>query len=243
MRLLYIYIFSFIVLLHILFHAGNFTILKNEAIIKNTFFGSFLNETNQGGAPTEKVKDLGSSQEFQLKYFKGEKIDSKVILSWEAEKECNSVSFLIEKSFNGIAFKELALVAGKSKNEKNVYNFIDTCSVTGQFFYRLKQKKSDGTYNNLDLLLVNNTKVDISGLLITGEPCIGKCNISKASLDEIAKGNKKILMLDFMGNVVPVDLPGLNKTRINVKYNPTDYFQSGVLIARSLTKTQTKIVK
>ncbi len=243
MRLLFIYIISFFTLLHTFFSAGNFANLEFESLLPKTFFCLLNNKTSQDAASSNKIGGNKAVYDLQLNYFKGEKSDNKIVLSWETEKENKSISFLIEKSLNGIAFKDLAFVSGSSKNEKNVYSYIDTCSLSGQYFYRLKQKKSDGTFSNLEILYINNTKTDKSSLLLNGETCIGKCNISKASLTELASGNKKILMLDFMGNAFPVKLPGLNKTRINIKYNPTDYFQSGVLIARSFTKAQTKIVK
>lgn len=68
-------------------------------------------------------------------------------LRWETATELNNDYFTIEKSTDGITFRELARVNGAgTTSEKQVYTFTDTELSHNVVYYRLRQTDFNGSY-------------------------------------------------------------------------------------------------
>lgn len=70
-----------------------------------------------------------------------------VQLNWETASEINNDYFIVEKSFDGINFKQIEIVKGAGNSTINLkYSLLDNFSEnTSQLYYRLKQVDYDGT--------------------------------------------------------------------------------------------------
>jgi hypothetical protein len=82
-----------------------------------------------------------------LVYFKADKDENQVMLSWQTAAEKNNDFFAIERSADGYAFEELDRIqgAGNSSIPRN-YTFNDLNPLEGTSYYRLRQVDYDGKF-------------------------------------------------------------------------------------------------
>lgn len=86
-----------------------------------------------------------------LMFFNAKCENEKPVLNWSTSTETNNDYFTIEKSSDGINFKELVIVNGKGNNSSITnYKWSDRNSINGQAYYRLKQTDFDGTIKILE---------------------------------------------------------------------------------------------
>ncbi|MBP9739851.1 MAG: T9SS type A sorting domain-containing protein [Chitinophagaceae bacterium] len=77
--------------------------------------------------------------------------DGSVLLNWETITEINNKGFSVEKSLDGVTFKEMGWVEGTNNNKGSNYTFTDWFPESGVNYYRLKQVDHDGkiSYSNV----------------------------------------------------------------------------------------------
>jgi hypothetical protein len=81
-------------------------------------------------------------------YFNATQKSDKVVLAWGTSAEMNSAYFIVERSSNGIDFKEAGRVnASNNSVVDQHYSFNDVITTEQKLYYRLKQTDKDGTYN------------------------------------------------------------------------------------------------
>ncbi|GAB3871936.1 hypothetical protein GCM10028824_21730 [Hymenobacter segetis] len=69
-------------------------------------------------------------------------------LSWATASEKNSDRFEIQRSATGEAYETLGLVKGQGNTTlAHDYSFVDSRSLAGTAYYRLRQVDSDGTFS------------------------------------------------------------------------------------------------
>ncbi|MDI3322734.1 S8 family serine peptidase [Pinibacter soli] len=91
--------------------------------------------------------------------------NAKGILNWQTTKEINTQSFIIEKSLDGIQFKQIGAVPAKNNGTViNNYSFVDDNLATGKNYYRLKMTDLDGryTYSQIRAISYNQNNFDVS---------------------------------------------------------------------------------
>jgi len=83
--------------------------------------------------------------------------DKSVMLDWETVSEVNNDYFTIEKSKNGINWKEVTRIDGVVNSSSLLsYSFIDDKPYSRISYYRLKQTDFDGEFSYFNILSVNN---------------------------------------------------------------------------------------
>jgi hypothetical protein len=86
----------------------------------------------------------GSALPVEMGFFKGVSKEKSILLNWETKSERNNEKFIIEKSADGVNFKETGEVAGAVYSDKTIqYSFEDNAPFKGLNFYRLKQVDID----------------------------------------------------------------------------------------------------
>jgi hypothetical protein len=92
----------------------------------------------------------------ELLYFRGELVESEVVLDWATSVEINNDYFVVERSADGNVFEEIMEIegAGDSKVRLN-YQEIDTEPLQGVSYYRLKQVDFDGKFTYSRVVSVN----------------------------------------------------------------------------------------
>ena len=98
----------------------------------------------------------------ELVSFKGEYINSQVIITWETATEIMNYGFDLERSVNSNGWNKIAFIPGNgNSNSPKYYNYTDTdLKSAGVFKYRLKQIDTDGSYDYSNEISVNVNKPD-----------------------------------------------------------------------------------
>ncbi|MCH9030222.1 MAG: T9SS type A sorting domain-containing protein [Bacteroidetes bacterium] len=96
----------------------------------------------------------------ELVSFKGEYINSRVIITWETATEIMNYGFDLERSVNSNGWNKIAFIPGNgNSNSPKYYNYTDTdLKSAGVFKYRLKQIDTDGSYDYSNEISVNVNK-------------------------------------------------------------------------------------
>ena len=128
--------------------------------LENTPSGSFYNYSNG-----TLVRGSGIALPLNLLSFNAKKINEQVVqLDWSTANESNTDKFDIEKSTDGINFKNIgSLKAKENSTSKTNYSFRDNnipLSTHDILYYRLKQINLNGTYSysTIKALLWKNSK-------------------------------------------------------------------------------------
>lgn len=120
----------------------------------------------------------------------------KIKVSWKIATELNTSRYAIERSGNGVSFKEVgSLTATNSGN----YNWIDNAPATGNSFYRIRAVDKDGalTYTGIVKINLNKRNVDF---IIAPNPVKGsQVNIQVANF---SKGNYGVALFNSSGQQV-----------------------------------------
>ncbi len=92
----------------------------------------------------------------------GCKIDSgSAKLSWSTASEINNTGFTIERSLDGIQFDSIGFVPSGDGNSNQFrdYFFVDTATLSGKIYYRIKQIDFDDTYTYSDICVLSMSEV------------------------------------------------------------------------------------
>ncbi len=170
----------------------------------------------------------------QLLFFKVKQTNSGHLLEWATVSEINFNYFSVERSADGINFRELEQVKGNGNtNERKDYSFENSNPMLGKNYYRLKSVDFDGTSQ-----FFNVVSMDFEGektFVVVPNPASG--NTVNFSTNFVPGENAAITVFDNSGTVVGV-------------YRPIDSFQSvtfdnklrsGLYFARLVTKDYVKV--
>lgn len=82
----------------------------------------------------------------ELLFFTGKQTNDGHLLEWATASELNFSHFSVERSVDGINFRELEQVKGYGNSkERKDYSFVDRSVIVGRNYYRLKSMDVDGS--------------------------------------------------------------------------------------------------
>jgi hypothetical protein len=194
------------------------------------------NDGNLTGPGTlDQNYDPGTSPlPIQLLFFKVKQTNGGHLLEWATVSEINFSFFSVERSADGINFRELEQVKGHGNtNERKDYSFENRNPLLGKNYYRLKSVDFDGSSQYFNV--VSMDFVGEKTFVVIPNPASG--NTVNFSTNFVPGENAAITVFDNSGTVVGV-------------YRPTDSFQSvtfdnrlrsGLYFARLVTKDYVKV--
>jgi hypothetical protein len=179
--------------------------------------------------------------------FNGTVAPKGVALSWATAKEVNTSNFVIERSFDGVTYKDAAMIftEGKgSSNKETNYNYTDKVNTASQalIYYRLRMVDIDGRYTHSSVVVVKVGKdAEAPVVSVYPNPVVNSVFVSVP-----ATWQNKPLSVEIYNNngqlMKHVSNPGAGQTEmVNVKD-----LTSGLYIVRVSNGTQVatqKIVK
>ena len=114
--------------------------------------------TNGACITNSSVATLTTSTELPITLvsFTGNQSNQYVNLEWTTLTEINNQYFQIEKSYDGIYWKELGIIDGVGNSDYKIsYHLIDYFPIEGTNYYRLKQVDYDGNYAYFNTISVD----------------------------------------------------------------------------------------
>ncbi len=145
------------------FNATGFEACPNQYTLTGmTSFSSFtLNGANASG----------TALPVEMLYFEVENKAENVMLSWATVTEINNDFFTIERSQNGIDFKEIGVEKGAGNYSGTLtYQFIDKQALSGISYYRLKQTDFDASFEYTEIKSVNRNEQKVFDVNIYPNP-------------------------------------------------------------------------
>jgi len=92
----------------------------------------------------------------ELLSFVAQRTEAGVELNWKTATETNNSGFTVERSRDEENFTQIGFVSGRgTTTEITSYNYLDSEIETGKYYYRLKQTDFDGTFEYLNVVLVD----------------------------------------------------------------------------------------
>ncbi|MEM1324479.1 MAG: T9SS type A sorting domain-containing protein [Bacteroidota bacterium] len=183
------------------------TCTENE--IMNCPAGLFFIGNNTNAGPMESPGMLNSDLvlPIELSYFRGKQVNQTIELHWETLSEQNNSSVVVERSFDGKNFKELATIDGAGNSLVVLqYFWIDQLPNTGTNYYRLRQIDFDGSEHLHPIIAVDfndkssatiqifpNPVSDLLFLSTTGEMSISRLQVFDESGKLIANYDDALL--------------------------------------------------
>ncbi|MFK7774905.1 MAG: T9SS type A sorting domain-containing protein [Saprospiraceae bacterium] len=120
-------------------------------------------------------------------------------LLWKTASETNNDYFIVEKSINGIDFKEMIEINGRGTTTlESKYNWTDQSPSDGLNYYRLRQVDFNGDKSYSDIIVIE-FEADRSEIQVYPNPTIRELNIN---LPESWDSDTSIVIYDFYGNLI-----------------------------------------
>jgi len=110
---------------------------------------------SEWGPVVRKINLSGVYVPVELSAFEASATTNGVDLSWTTATEINNRGFEIQRSSNNQNFSTIGFVKGNgTSTERRTYSYFDNNTVSGTYYYRLKQLDYDGSYEYSTAVLV-----------------------------------------------------------------------------------------
>lgn len=152
-----------------------------------------------------------------------------ILLKWQTATEENNDYFAMEKSEDGINFKEIDKITGTGNSQSILsYNYIDRSVITGKkYYYRLKQVDFNGAYSYsyiISYMLENNIAANTSFTISN----------NKIIITNPAYNNLKVKIYNTQGKLL---------LQTNSVETPLQALPKGVLLIEIAGNAETKVFK
>ena len=153
-------------------------------------------------------------------------------LSWTTSAEMGSVSFEIEKSFDGISFRRIGTVAAAgTKLTPSTYTFVDNEYLQVNY-YRVKLIFSDGTFQYSNIIFIKNDNVP-QRIDVLGNPFSNNLIVR---LSRVPTGPVDIRLFDMSGRLLLKYTEASGATLFNL--NTTSVASAGIYKLRVFADNQ-----
>ncbi|MFK7770609.1 MAG: T9SS type A sorting domain-containing protein, partial [Saprospiraceae bacterium] len=135
----------------------------------------------------------------ELTSFNGRPKVTTIDLQWVTASETNNDYFAVEKSTDGIDFKEMTEIDGRgTTNLESYYTWADESPNDGLNYYRLLQVDFNGDKSYSDMIAIA-FKADRDEIQVYPNPTVRELNLN---FPENWDGETSIVIYDFYGNMI-----------------------------------------
>ena len=186
---------------------------------------------SDGVTITLSVNNCGIPLKTDLLSFNGKIVNDKGHLSWTTSKEDMPVTFILERSNDGVNFAQTGTVNSYNDymSPVNSYSFVDPISIVGKAYYRLILAEQSGARKFSRTIQLNKADSDGLGLVSVINPFNHTLEFDIASKTD---AKIEVELLDLFGKVVQKGSytvrPGINA----LSMPNTDVLPSGTYILR-----------
>lgn len=163
--------------------SGTGTITSNALI---TAFSPFTFGSKTGGS----INPLPIT----LIDFKSECLDAAAFLLWRTASESNNNYFLIERSLDGIEWKDIGQISGAGNSTSSkTYTFSDTYTSESNVYYRLAQVDFDGKRHTYKTVVANCFANENNSFTIYPNPTEGEISVEFNLSQNFGAGDLKVV--------------------------------------------------
>ncbi len=174
----------------IIYRTGAISTYSAEQVRQNSIYFKYF-DAMPTPLPIELIKFTGK-----------EVLNNRNLIQWASGSETNNDYFTLERSNDGIGFREIYRVkgAGNSHTTRN-YSFIDDNPELGTSYYRLKQTDYNGTTVTFKIIQVTlkNQKLEMANIRISPNPFQDSFT---AEFDLIKEEEVHIQLIDAKGVIL-----------------------------------------
>jgi len=168
----------------------------------------------------------------ELLAFTGKNINGNAMLNWITSLEINNKGFFVERSLDGVNFKDLGFVmgAGNSKSVKNYrYEDENVFSLASTVYYRLRQVDFDGAYSYSNIVSISENDLANEGISVYPNPFVDATGINIVSPND---GTAIVELLDIQGRLIGSEKLSINAGSQYMPISNLDKLSSGVYLVR-----------
>lgn len=155
--------------------------------------------------------------------------ENNVILNWKTASEINNAYFKIEKSYDGISWQELSIMAGQgTKLSPTVYRSQDSQPGLGLIYYRLIQVDLNGTTTLFPPESVKIAGGSALALLIYPNPAKDKLTIF-ANTENLENIQLHDLSGKTLTSIIDIQMTGFGKYEANLSNLPAGTYLLTIL--------------
>ncbi|WP_370087548.1 hypothetical protein [Ekhidna sp.] len=92
-------------------------------------------------------------------FFRGEKLNNKILLHWATASEVNNDFFELELSKDGITWSKVANIPGNGNSNSRIDYYYYVVKPINSSYYRLKQVDFDGQFEHHEVILIEGEEV------------------------------------------------------------------------------------
>jgi len=142
------------------------------------------------------------------------------LLQWETSYEEDTDLFIIERSTDGISFKNIGtLNAMGNAEEENAYRFLDTGLGMNKTYYRLKVVEKTGTSSYSQVTTIHKVKPNQFSVVSYSSALADKT--FDISIDALTEGQLEYELVSYQGELVFTSFqylyPGLNELQVSLE--------------------------
>jgi hypothetical protein len=192
-------------------NAGGSTVVNNGTIeVGGTYSGNYTGNTPSDGIGSSVVLPI------ELVSFNAYHLGNSINLQWITASETNNDYFSIERSSDGINYRQIGTVKGAGNSSTSLmYNFVDYNAFQGINYYRLTQTDYDGKFKVFNPASVYNyASIDFK---IGPNPASNYINLNIGSA---LNDNCIILVYNYSGAIVKSFSGILNSQILDVSELP-----------------------
>ncbi|HEU4470476.1 MAG TPA: T9SS type A sorting domain-containing protein, partial [Flavisolibacter sp.] len=131
-----------------------------------------------------------------LLQFSGRPLPASNELTWKAD--CiGDIQFTIERSTDGSSFEAIGLIFAREQDCSQPFKFNDIRTTMGRTYYRLRMREDDGEISYSGILVIDRTKPDQGGLVLSPNPVSGPEAVLNIQLER--KTAASLSIIDMSG--------------------------------------------
>ncbi|MBS1736471.1 MAG: T9SS type A sorting domain-containing protein [Bacteroidetes bacterium] len=130
--------------------------------------------------------------------FNAHKVADSVLLNWQTTNEVNVSKMIIERSSDGISFKQVGEMRAKNTVNINDYHFADNQPLQGINYYRIKQIDMDGQYKYSVIVSIVFNKTN-AGFIAYPSPANNEVNIL---INNTLQHNARVKLFSVKGQLL-----------------------------------------
>ena len=136
--------------------------------------------------------------------------NNNALLSWNTSNELSMKEFVVEKSTDGIRFKNVGIVLAKNE-VNNQYEFVDAEKMIAKTYYRLKMINQDGSYKYSHIVLLQSNIIQ-KGISVYPNPASNSITISHA----VSSKKSTIKIVNAQGKLVQIVFVAANTSNTTI---------------------------